>query len=48
MLNATPDSSVDLRCGDIPLFSGTMGRKGRKISVRIDEKATARKEGQTL
>jgi flagellar motor switch protein FliM len=47
MLNATPDSSVDLRCGEIPLFSGTMGRKGRNISVRIDEKASLRKEGAT-
>jgi flagellar motor switch protein FliM len=48
MLNATPESSVGLRCGEIPLFSGTMGRKGRHISVRIDEKAAARKEGMSL
>jgi flagellar motor switch protein FliM len=43
MLNATPESSVDLRCGDIPLFRGTVGRKGRHVSVRVDDKAPGRK-----
>jgi flagellar motor switch protein FliM len=38
MLNATPDSLVDIRCGNIPMFKGTMGRKGDHIAVRISEK----------
>ncbi|HZH27260.1 MAG TPA: flagellar motor switch protein FliM [Azospirillaceae bacterium] len=36
MLNASPDDSVDLRCGDVPMFTGRMGRKGGHIAVRID------------
>ncbi len=38
MLNATPDSGVDMRCGDIPMFRGRMGRKGQHIAIRVDEK----------
>jgi len=36
MLNASPDDSIDLRCGDVPMFTGRMGRKGGHIAVRID------------
>jgi len=43
MLNATPDSPVTLRCGDIPMFSGQMGRKGSNIAVRVDHKAKRQK-----
>ena len=38
MLNATPDSSVELVCGDIPMYTGKMGRKGDRISVKIEDK----------
>jgi len=38
MLNATPKSSVDVRCGAIPMFKGAMGRKGRNIAIQISEK----------
>jgi flagellar motor switch protein FliM len=38
MLNALPDSVVELRCGDVPMFGGKMGRKGNHIAIRIDEK----------
>ncbi|PKU26244.1 flagellar motor switch protein FliM [Telmatospirillum siberiense] len=38
MLNAMPDSKVELRCGDVPMFGGKMGRKGTHIAIRIDEK----------
>ena len=38
MLNALPDSAVELRCGDLPMFTGKMGRKGNHIAVRVDEK----------
>ena len=38
MLEATPESSVLLRCGDVPMFRGVMGRKSGKIAVRIEEK----------
>lgn len=35
MLSATPNSLVNLRCGDVPLYTGAMGRKGEQIAVRI-------------
>jgi flagellar motor switch protein FliM len=38
MLNAMPDSPVELRCGQLPMFHGTMGRKGNHIAVRVDDK----------
>jgi len=38
MLNATPDSGIDLRCGDINMFRGRMGRKGQHIAIRVDDK----------
>jgi flagellar motor switch protein FliM len=38
MLNAMPDSMVELRCGDVPMFGGKMGRKGSHIAIRVDEK----------
>ena len=37
MLNATPDSVVSLRCGDVPLYTGRMGRKGDHIAIRIED-----------
>jgi flagellar motor switch protein FliM len=44
MLNATPETAVALRCGEVPLFTGSMGRKGRHISVRVDGKASPRRD----
>jgi flagellar motor switch protein FliM len=38
MLNATPDSGVEMRCGDIKMFRGRMGRKGQHIAIRVDDK----------
>lgn len=35
MLNATPDSLVELRSGPIPLTSGHMGRRNHHIAVRV-------------
>ncbi|MRG73862.1 flagellar motor switch protein FliM [Alphaproteobacteria bacterium HT1-32] len=46
MLNATPDSRVALRCGDIELFKGKMGRRNGQIAIRIDEKAKPRDRAQ--
>jgi flagellar motor switch protein FliM len=36
LLNATPDDLVELRCGDVGMFEGRMGRKGGHIAVRIE------------
>ena len=37
MLNAGPDSSIELRCGGVPLLKGRMGRVGQSVAVRVDE-----------
>jgi flagellar motor switch protein FliM len=37
MLNATPDSKIEMRCGGVPLLRGRMGRVGSAVSVRVDE-----------
>ncbi|MBT5266778.1 MAG: flagellar motor switch protein FliM [Rhodospirillaceae bacterium] len=37
-LNSRPDSTIDMRCGEVPLFNGKMGQKGGHISVRISRK----------
>ena len=38
VLNSTPRSSIEMRCGKIPLFRGNMGRKGNGIAIRIEKK----------
>ncbi len=38
MFSATPESSVLMRCGDVHLYTGRMGRKGDKIAIRVENK----------
>ncbi len=42
MLNATPDTKIDLRCGEVSLANGKMGRVGDNISVRVEKGLTDR------
>jgi flagellar motor switch protein FliM len=35
LFDATPQDPVVIRCGDVPLTSGVMGRRGNNISVRV-------------
>ena len=37
MLNAGPDSPIELRCGGVPLLMGRMGRIGSSVAVRIED-----------
>ena len=37
MLNAGPDSKIELRCRGVPLLTGRMGRVGSSVAVRVDE-----------
>ena len=37
-LTCTPESKVTLRCGDVRMFQGQMGRKANNIAVRINER----------
>ena len=44
MLDAMPDSDVKICCGDIPLFTGKVGRSRGRIAVQIDRKSRADKD----
>jgi flagellar motor switch protein FliM len=44
MLNATPESKVSLRCGEVPLYIGSMGRKGDRIAIRIEDRFEVKKD----
>jgi flagellar motor switch protein FliM len=44
-LNCGPNSKVRLRCGDVDMFEGQMGRKASNIAVRIVSKLMV--EGET-
>ncbi len=37
-LNCQPNSDVDLYCGDVPMFTGKLGRKAGNIAVQLAEK----------
>lgn len=38
MFNASPDSKVIMKCGDIPLYTGRMGRRAHNIAIRIEDR----------
>ncbi|KZD08128.1 flagellar motor switch protein FliM [Oceanibaculum pacificum] len=38
LLDADSDSQIDLRCGNVTLFGGKMGRKGSDIAIRIEKR----------
>ncbi|MEN0651618.1 MULTISPECIES: flagellar motor switch protein FliM [Hyphobacterium] len=40
MLDVTPESTVKLRCGAVPLTKGRMGRLGHSVAVRLDAPLT--------
>ncbi len=46
-LNATPSSKIALRCGEVPLLTGFMGRKAGHIAVRIADKVTRRTSSES-
>ncbi len=37
-LNAGPQSEVQLRCGNIPMFQGKMGQRNNRLAVQIEKK----------
>jgi len=41
MLNADPQSTVSLKCGDVAMFTGSMGRRKQSIAIRVDERLIA-------
>jgi flagellar motor switch protein FliM len=36
MFNTQPDSLIQMRCGDRPLYFGRMGRKAQNLAVRVE------------
>ena len=38
MLGATPTSDVLMKCGDVPMYTGRMGRQGNSIAVQVSDK----------
>lgn len=42
MLNATPDSLIELRAGTIPLTKARMGRRNQHIAVRVEAPLSAK------
>ncbi len=45
-LNCAPKSAIEMRCGDVPLFTGHMGRKSNHIAVRIASRIVAQDQGE--
>ena len=37
VFNTTPQSEIEMRCGGVPLYRATMGRRGNRIAVQISE-----------
>lgn len=44
ILNATPDSDVDLRCGDVTMAVGKMGRSGQHVAIQVERTAVRKTE----
>lgn len=44
MLNARPEGLVQLRCGEVPMFQGRMGRRKGAIAVRVEGEAPKQEE----
>ena len=38
MFGATPESLIQLNCGEIPMYMGRMGRRGNQIAVQIEDR----------
>jgi flagellar motor switch protein FliM len=43
MFNSTRESEVELRCGDVPLLLGRMGRVGSTMAIRITDQIRSEK-----
>ena len=43
-LNCTPRSLIELRCGGITMFRGSMGQRNANISVQVREKASVEED----
>jgi flagellar motor switch protein FliM len=37
-LNTTPNSTIDLRCGDVSLLAGRIGQRNQNIAIKVEER----------
>jgi flagellar motor switch protein FliM len=44
MFSATPESLVQLRCGNVDMYSGRMGRRGSRIAIRVENRTERDKQ----
>ena len=45
-LNAAPDSSIRLYCGEVPMFTGRIGRAGNMVAVQVEERLAVAEESE--
>ena len=38
IFSTSPTDSIELQCGKVPVYTGRMGRKGKNIAIRIEDK----------
>jgi flagellar motor switch protein FliM len=38
MFSTSPESLISLHCGNVPMYTGSMGRKGNQIAIKIESK----------
>ena len=38
MLSTSAEDAIELHCGEVPMYTGRMGRKGRNIAIRIEDR----------
>jgi flagellar motor switch protein FliM len=43
LLNAEPNAPVELRCGEVSMFHGIVGRKRDSIAVEVSRTAVSRR-----
>jgi flagellar motor switch protein FliM len=41
LLDADPQSTVELKCGDVAMFTGSMGRRKQNIAIWVDDRLIA-------
>jgi flagellar motor switch protein FliM len=48
VFNAQPDSTIQLECNGVPMFSAKMGRNGNRLAVRVEDRTKRKKKGRKL
>ena len=46
MLNCTPDSPIELKCGGMPMLRGRMGRMGNTVAVKVEKSLMKAKQAE--